>query len=58
MRTLDDTRSRPLEERKRIFKELQRTLHPDKNMATPEQEEAAKMAFQKLMEERAFYFKG
>jgi len=49
MNQLDKARSKPLDERKRIFKDLQRNLHPDKNL---EQPEAAKLAFQKLMEQR------
>jgi hypothetical protein len=49
MNQLDRARSKPADERKRIFKDLQRSLHPDKNL---EQAEAAKLAFQKLMEQR------
>jgi len=49
MADLDGARSKPLEERKKLFKDLQRQLHPDKNI---EQPEAAKQAFQKLMEQR------
>jgi DnaJ-class molecular chaperone len=52
MKKLDKARSLPLEERKRVFKDLQRQLHPDKNM---EQAEAAKLAFQKLMEQRGSF---
>lgn len=49
---LQDTRGHPLEDRKRIFRDLQRQLHPDKNV---EHEEAAKLAFQELMQQRASY---
>jgi hypothetical protein len=49
MKRLDDARSKPLDERKKVFKDLQRELHPDKNI---DQAEAAKLAFQKLMEQR------
>lgn len=49
MKRLDNARSKPIEERKKIFKDLQRELHPDKNIG---QAEAAKTAFQKLMEQR------
>lgn len=52
MRRLDETRREPLEERRRVFKELQRQLHPDKNMDC---QEAAKVAFQKLMDRRGIY---
>jgi len=54
MQQLDQTRGQPLVERKRIFRELQRQLHPDKNVDCAEE---AKMAFQELMQQRAFYFK-
>ncbi|CAE7888913.1 dgat2, partial [Symbiodinium sp. KB8] len=46
---LKHTCKEPLQVRKLIFRDLQRQLHPDKNT---ECEEAAKHAFQKLMEER------
>jgi len=49
---LERTKGEPLEARKRIFKELQRRLHPDKNLEYPE---AAKLAFQRLMESRGSY---
>mmetsp|Transcript_30326 Transcript_30326/g.67971 ORF Transcript_30326/g.67971 Transcript_30326/m.67971 type:complete len:478 (+) Transcript_30326:64-1497(+) len=49
---LQHTRKEPLQVRKLIFRDLQRQLHPDKNT---ECEEAAKFAFQKLMEERRAY---
>lgn len=49
MAQLDGARSKPLEDRKKLFKDLQRQLHPDKNIDQPE---AAKQAFQKLMEQR------
>eukprot|EP00913_Durusdinium_trenchii_P011984 g11259.t1 len=46
---LQHTCGEPLQVRKLIFRDLQRQLHPDKNTHC---EEAAKHAFQKLMEER------
>jgi len=49
MKRLDHSRGKPIDERKKIFKDLQRELHPDKNIG---QAEAAKTAFQKLMEQR------
>eukprot|EP00928_Gymnodinium_smaydae_P021690 TRINITY_DN18491_c0_g3_i1.p1 TRINITY_DN18491_c0_g3~~TRINITY_DN18491_c0_g3_i1.p1 ORF type:complete len:1054 (-),score=193.41 TRINITY_DN18491_c0_g3_i1:208-3369(-) len=49
---LNRTRGEPLEERRRLFRELQRQLHPDKNLENPE---AAKLAFQTLMDSRADY---
>ncbi|CAE7561742.1 unnamed protein product [Symbiodinium sp. CCMP2456] len=49
---LKHTCKEPLQVRKLIFRDLQRQLHPDKNT---ECEEAAKHAFQKLMEERRAY---
>ncbi|CAK0876770.1 unnamed protein product, partial [Prorocentrum cordatum] len=52
MEELDRTINEPLEARKKIFRELQRKLHPDKN---PDQEDGAKFAFQKLMERRGVY---
>lgn len=52
---LQETHGQPLEERKRLFRELQRQLHPDKNV---ECEEAAKLAFQELMQQRASYLRG
>jgi hypothetical protein len=52
---LDQSRNKPLDERKHIFRELQRQLHPDKNPDCPE---AAKLAFQHLMESRAEYLSG
>lgn len=52
MKQIDSTRDAPLEERKKVFKDLQRQLHPDKN---PHDQEAAKLAFQKLMENRNIY---
>jgi len=53
MQKLDAAWGSPLEERKRVFRELQRDLHPDKNMESEEEAEAAKVAFQKLMERRS-----
>lgn len=52
MKQIDRTRSSPLEERKKVFRDLQRQLHPDKNL---HDQEAAKLAFQKLMESRDSY---
>jgi len=52
---LEKSKNEPLENRKKIFKDLQRQLHPDKNMDQPE---TAKLAFQKLMEQRATYLAG
>lgn len=52
LQQLDETRGEPLAERKRIFRDLQRELHPDKNV---ECEEEAKDAFQELMQQRQFY---
>lgn len=49
MNRLDKNKSKPMDERKKLFKDLQRELHPDKNI---DQAEAAKQAFQKLMEEK------
>lgn len=51
---LESTRGEPLAVRRKIFRELQRQLHPDKNA---ECEEGAKLAFQTLMERRAFYLR-
>lgn len=50
---LEKTRQEPLHVRKAVFRGLQRQLHPDKNADC---EEAAKQAFQQLMQERAAYF--
>lgn len=52
LRELEQTRAQPLEARKKVFKDLQRRLHPDKNLHCPE---AAKLAFQQLMENRSSY---
>lgn len=52
MKQIDGTRNAPLEERKKVFKDLQRQLHPDKN---PQDQEAAKLPVQKLMENRNVY---
>eukprot|EP00403_Amphidinium_massartii_P018746 CAMPEP_0178420620 /NCGR_PEP_ID=MMETSP0689_2-20121128/26227_1 /TAXON_ID=160604 /ORGANISM="Amphidinium massartii, Strain CS-259" /LENGTH=1043 /DNA_ID=CAMNT_0020042109 /DNA_START=1 /DNA_END=3132 /DNA_ORIENTATION=+ len=52
---LERNKNESLETRKRIFKDLQRQLHPDKNMDQPE---SAKLAFQKLMEQRATFLAG
>jgi len=51
---LQHTSGEPLQVRKLIFRDLQRQLHPDKNTHC---EEAAKHAFQKLMQERQTYLK-
>lgn len=52
---MQQTRGLPLPERKHIFRELQRQLHPDKNS---EDAEMAKLAFQRLMEHRPAYLAG
>jgi len=49
---LEQTRNDPCAVRQRIFRELQRTLHPDKNL---DRAEEAKQAFQQLMAEKAAY---
>lgn len=49
---LEQTKTEPSAVRKVVFRDLQRQLHPDKNS---EIEEAAKIAFQKLMELRSQY---
>eukprot|EP00929_Paragymnodinium_shiwhaense_P112159 TRINITY_DN80416_c0_g1_i1.p1 TRINITY_DN80416_c0_g1~~TRINITY_DN80416_c0_g1_i1.p1 ORF type:complete len:720 (-),score=161.61 TRINITY_DN80416_c0_g1_i1:65-2224(-) len=55
-RELDRTRSAPVQERKRVFHDLQRRFHPDKNMASEESEiTAVKLVFQRLMERRRLY---
>lgn len=53
-RQLDETRMAPPAERKRVFRELQRQLHPDKNVDC---EDDSKMAFQELMQLRAGYLR-
>lgn len=45
----DQTRGLSLQERRRTFRELQRRIHPDKNIAD---QDAAKLAFQYLMDNR------
>merc|ERR1712228_399147 len=45
-RQLDSTRKNSLEERKKLFRDLQRQFHPDKQL---EDQEAAKLVFQRLM---------
>lgn len=52
MNQLENAKSKTVEERKKVFKDLQRQLHPDKNI---HQAEAAKLAFQKLMEQRSSF---
>lgn len=49
---LHSTRSSSLEDRKKLFRDLQRQFHPDKQM---EDQEAAKLVFQRLMEMRDVY---
>lgn len=49
---LEQTRNDPFDVRQRIFRELQRELHPDKNL---DRAEEAKTAFQQLMEQKASY---
>jgi len=51
---LDRSRGHPLQERRRIFRELQRRLHPDKN---PTNQESSKFAFQYLMDSRQSYLR-
>eukprot|EP00930_Biecheleria_cincta_P101720 TRINITY_DN9336_c1_g1_i1.p1 TRINITY_DN9336_c1_g1~~TRINITY_DN9336_c1_g1_i1.p1 ORF type:complete len:390 (+),score=70.46 TRINITY_DN9336_c1_g1_i1:100-1269(+) len=51
---LDRTRHQSLQERRKTFRELQRQLHPDKNMSDPE---SAKRAFQYLMDNRRSYLR-
>lgn len=51
---LDRSRGQPLQERRRIFRELQRRLHPDKN---PTNQESSKFAFQYLMDSRQSYLR-
>lgn len=46
---LERNAQEPLECRKKIFKELQRECHPDKNLQDPQ---VAKQVFQFLMEQR------
>jgi len=54
LKELEQTRNEPLEARKKVFKDLQRRLHPDKNLDCPE---AAKLAFQQLMDNRVMYLR-
>jgi len=51
---LESTSNHPLERRRAIFRDLQRKLHPDKNV---EREESAKMAFQALMSRKGMYLR-
>lgn len=51
---LDQARGLPQQERKKIFRELQRRIHPDKNLAD---QDAAKLAFQYLMDNRTSFLK-
>ena len=50
---LNETRDKPLEIRKTVFRGLQRSLHPDKHTDCPE---AANRAFQLLMSLQDAYF--
>jgi len=54
MERIESTRSEPLHVRKNIFRDLQRQLHPDKNMHCSE---AATQAFQQLMDLRQGYLR-
>merc|ERR1712232_37606 len=49
---LSRTRGDPMVERRALFREFQRKLHPDKNL---EDLEVATLAFQWLMDARAWY---
>mmetsp|Transcript_111341 Transcript_111341/g.347063 ORF Transcript_111341/g.347063 Transcript_111341/m.347063 type:complete len:101 (+) Transcript_111341:2-304(+) len=49
---LEQTQNDPFDVRQRIFRELQRQMHPDKNL---DREEEAKSAFQQLMEQKRAY---
>jgi len=49
-----ETRDQPLVQRQRIFRDLQRRLHPDKNATCAE---AAKLAFQELMDRKRVYLR-
>jgi hypothetical protein len=49
---MERTKGEPIDARKKLFKEFQRDLHPDKNPDCPE---AAKLAFQQLMDSRGSY---
>lgn len=51
-RTLGRTRNMPAGERKKVFRELQRRFHPDKNA---ECAEISKLVFQRLMDSRRSY---
>eukprot|EP00747_Dinoflagellata_sp_TGD_P180383 gnl/TRDRNA2_/TRDRNA2_32754_c0_seq1.p1 gnl/TRDRNA2_/TRDRNA2_32754_c0~~gnl/TRDRNA2_/TRDRNA2_32754_c0_seq1.p1 ORF type:complete len:731 (-),score=111.06 gnl/TRDRNA2_/TRDRNA2_32754_c0_seq1:65-2086(-) len=51
---LERTRTGSLDDRKKTFKDLQKKYHPDKNIDDPE---AAKMAFQHLMDKRQEYLR-
>jgi len=52
VRVLSDSHRSPLPERQRIFRDLQRRFHPDKN---PFRAQAATLAFQELMDRRRWY---
>jgi DnaJ-class molecular chaperone len=54
LKELELTREESLPERKRVFRKLQRELHPDKNVDC---EEEAKLAFQELMLQRSCYLR-
>merc|ERR1712137_1212929 len=49
---LESTRTGSIASRRRTFRQLQRNLHPDKNIGRAEE---AKLAFQKLMDQRDSY---
>lgn len=49
---LESTRTGSIASRRRTFRQLQRSLHPDKNIGCAEE---AKLAFQKLMDQRDSY---
>eukprot|EP00930_Biecheleria_cincta_P022773 TRINITY_DN16572_c0_g1_i1.p1 TRINITY_DN16572_c0_g1~~TRINITY_DN16572_c0_g1_i1.p1 ORF type:complete len:503 (+),score=112.89 TRINITY_DN16572_c0_g1_i1:135-1643(+) len=51
---MDRTRGLSLQERRKTFRELQRHIHPDKNLA---EQDAAKLAFQYLMDNRNSFLK-
>mmetsp|Transcript_149129 Transcript_149129/g.211938 ORF Transcript_149129/g.211938 Transcript_149129/m.211938 type:complete len:98 (+) Transcript_149129:1-294(+) len=52
--TLAATHNEPVAVRRKVFRELQRKLHPDKNAHC---REAAKIAFQQLMDQQSKYLK-
>lgn len=52
---MDRARGLSLQERRKTFRELQRRIHPDKNLSD---QDDAKLAFQYLMENRNLFLKG